>query len=72
MPEVHTHVADSWDMCARADTAQFDWSIESQMPFVFAGRASAPGTISFVLDSMQMLFGRHVGWCPGTAPLFEY
>ena len=39
------------------------------MPFVSSGRPSATGAPSVVDDSMQMLFGRHVGWCPGTSPL---
>ena len=45
--------------------------LESPMPFVSSGRPSATGAPSVVVDSMQMLFGRHVGWCPaaGTTPL---
>ena len=34
------------------------------MPLVSSGRPSATGAPSVVVDSMQMLFGRHVGWCP--------
>ena len=29
---------------------------------------SAIGALSAVVDSMQMLFGRRVGWCPGITP----
>ena len=39
------------------------------MPLVSSGRPSATGAPSVVVDSMQMLFGSHVGWCPGTTPL---
>ena len=41
------------------------------MALVSSGRTSATGAPSVVVDSMQMLFGRHIGWCPaaGTTPL---
>ena len=39
------------------------------MPLVSSGRPSATGAPSVVVDFMQMLFGRHVGWCPGTTLL---
>jgi len=29
---------------------------------------SATGALSVVVDSMQMLLGRRVGWCPGITP----
>ena len=32
------------------------------MPLVSSGRPSATGAPSLVVDSMQVLFGRHVGW----------
>ena len=38
------------------------------MPLVSSGRSSATGTPSVVVDSNEMLLGRHVGWCPGTMP----
>jgi len=37
------------------------------MPLVSSGRPSATGAPSVVVDSMQILFGRHVGWY--TSPL---
>ena len=39
------------------------------MALFFSGRPSATGTLSFVIDSMQMPFGRQVGWCLGTTLL---
>ena len=40
------------------------FSSVSPMPYT----PSAAGALSVVVDSMQMLFGRRVGWCPGITP----
>ena len=47
----------------------FFFFFESSIPLVSSGSPSATGAPSVVVDSMQMLFGGHVGWCPGTTLL---
>ena len=37
-----------------------------------SSKPSATGASSVVVDSMQLLFGRHVGLCPGTTPLMNF
>jgi len=37
--------------------------------FVGLLQSSATGSLSVVVDSTQMLLGRHVGWCPDTMML---
>ena len=39
------------------------------LPPVAIGPLLLAGAPSVVVDSMQLLFGRHVGWCPDTTPL---
>jgi len=39
------------------------------MPLISSCRPSVTGAPSVVVDSMQMLFGNHVGSYPGTTPL---
>ena len=39
------------------------------MPLVSSGRPFVTCAPSVVVDSMQILFGRQVGLCPGTTPL---
>ena len=38
--------------------------LEFPMPLASSGRPSATGAPFLVVESMQMPFGRHVGWCP--------
>jgi len=38
------------------------------MPLASSDRLSATGVPSVVVDSMQLMFDRHVGWCPDTTP----
>ena len=40
--------------------------LESPLP---SGSPSATGAPSVVVDSRQMLFGKHVGWCSDATPL---
>jgi len=38
---------------------------------VSSGRPSTTGAPSVVVDYMQLLFGRHISWWPGTTPLWS-
>jgi len=38
------------------------------MPLASPGRLSATGVPFVVVDSMQLMFDGHVGWCPDTTP----